>query len=68
MKKLSLILLFLGLAGAGVAFGIVRPLLYHKNASRRSVAGTAIGPSVAIIPASDFSSIKSVQFLYSWQF
>jgi hypothetical protein len=58
----------LGLAGVGVAFGIVRPLLYHKRASRSLAVNGPHWPSVALIPAADFSSIKSVQFLYSWQF
>jgi hypothetical protein len=58
----------LGVAGAGVVFGIIRPLLYHRNISKKLAANTPLWPSVRIIPASDFSSVKSVQLLYSWQF
>jgi hypothetical protein len=58
----------LGVAGAGVLFGIVRPLVYHKSASKRLAVAPPLWPSVAIVPASDNSGIKSVQFLYNWQF
>jgi hypothetical protein len=58
----------LGLAGAGVIFGIIRPLLYHKSAPKKLVVNTSPWPSVDLIPVADHSGIKSVQFLCNWQF
>jgi hypothetical protein len=58
----------LGVAGAGVLFGIIRPLAYHKGSSTRFAANMPPWPSVVVVPASDFSNVKSVQLLYSWQF
>jgi hypothetical protein len=57
-----------GVAGAGILFGIIRPLVYHKNASKRLASATPLWPSVSIVPASDSSGIGSVQLLYTWQF
>jgi TolB-like protein len=58
----------LGVAGAGILFGIIRPLVYHKSAAKRHAANTPPWPSVMIVPTSDRSGIGSVQLLYSWQF
>jgi hypothetical protein len=57
-----------GVAGAGIVFGIIRPLVYHKSTSDRLAAGTPPWPSVRIVPASDSSGIGSVRLLYTWQF
>jgi hypothetical protein len=58
----------LGLAGAGVILGIIRPLLYHKSAPKKLAAATPFWPSVELIPVAGNSGIKSVQFLCNWQF
>jgi hypothetical protein len=58
----------LGVAGAGVVFGIIRPLLYHKGSSRRLAAVTPTWPPVVVVPALDSSGTGSVQLLYFWQF
>jgi TolB-like protein len=58
----------LGVAGAGAAFGIVRPLVYHRSTSKRLAFNTPLWPSVVVVPAADSSEIGSVQFLYTWKF
>jgi hypothetical protein len=58
----------LGIAGAGLVFGIIRPLLYHKSASKKLAANAPPWPSVELIPVAGHSGIKSVQFLCNWQF
>jgi hypothetical protein len=58
----------LSVAGAGIVFGILRPLLYHKSTSSRLAAAVPLWPSVVVVPAGDNSGIGSVQFLYTWQF
>jgi TolB-like protein len=58
----------LGVAGAGVVFGILRPLFDHKRTSHGLAAAVPLWPSVVVVPAGDNSGIGSVQFLYTWQF
>jgi TolB-like protein len=58
----------LGVGGAGIVFGILRPLFYHKSTSNGFAAAVPLWPSVVVVPAGDNSGIGSVQFLYSWQF
>ncbi|MDR3342976.1 MAG: CsgG/HfaB family protein [Treponema sp.] len=57
-----------GVGGAGVLFGILRPLFYHKGSSKRVAANTPSWPSVVVVPVANKSAIKSVQVLCTWQF
>jgi hypothetical protein len=54
----------IGVAGATVIFGILRPIFYHGG-SQGKIAGLLKGAQVAIIP--DASGIKSVRLSYSFQ-
>jgi TolB-like protein len=56
----------LSVAGAGIIFGIIRPLMYHKNTTTIFAANSP--PSVLIVPVADNSGIKSIQLLYTRQF
>ncbi|GHV88508.1 hypothetical protein AGMMS50267_08680 [Spirochaetia bacterium] len=56
----------LGVAGATVIFGILRPLFYHRPASRNAFAPALDRASIAIIP--DSTGVKAVRFGYSVHF
>jgi hypothetical protein len=58
----------LGVAAVTIGFGFLRPFLYHKSTSD-SLALNVLAPlNVRIIPASDNSGVRAVQFLYTRQF
>jgi hypothetical protein len=56
----------LGIAGAAVIFGIIRPIFYHRSGSRPKVAAVLNGTHIAVIP--DASGIKAVRLSYRTQF
>jgi hypothetical protein len=59
----------LGVAGAGIIFGIIRPLVYHRSSAVKTLAAGAYPiPSVALVPAKNGFGIGAVQLLYTWQF
>ncbi|GHV02855.1 hypothetical protein FACS189485_04500 [Spirochaetia bacterium] len=55
----------IGVAGATMIFGILRPIFYHGSGSQSKIAGLLKGAQLAIIP--NASGIKAVRLSYSFQ-